>query len=130
MVTLPRSAVLTPVLLLFVAVCFSVIGELLLKHGVNRIGELSLEWSVLAPTFIRVFTTPAIVAGFALIFTGSLFWLAVISRVPLSYAYPLLSSSYIIVVLASWLFLGESLTANRIVGVLIICSGVVVVFRS
>ncbi|MBI4496767.1 MAG: EamA family transporter [Chloroflexi bacterium] len=127
---LSRSAVLTPLLLLLVAVAFSVTGELLLKYGVDRVGVLNLELAKLLPTLVRVFSTPAILAGFTLIFTGSIFWLSVISRVPLSYAYPLLSTSYVFVVLGSWFFLGETLTLHRIVGVLIICTGVVVVFRS
>ncbi len=121
---------LTPLILLAIAVGFTVTGELLLKHGVNQLGVLSLEPSDFIPLFLRVFTTPVIVAGFTLIFTGSLFWLAVISRVPLSYAYPLLSSSYVVVVVASWLFLGEQITLQRMAGVLIICTGVIVVFRS
>ncbi len=121
---------LTPILLLVVAISFSVCGELLLKYGVNRVGVLSLNPSELPTVLLQVFSTPAIVGGFGLIFTGSLFWLAVISRVPLSFAYPLLSSSYILVVFASWLLLGESLTAYRIVGVLIICTGVAVIYRS
>ena len=82
------------------------------------------------PTLLRAFTTPPIVLGFILLFAGSIFWLAVISRVDLSYAYPMLSLGYVIVVLASWLILHESVSWLRIIGVLIICLGVIVVSRS
>ncbi|MBI4301570.1 MAG: EamA family transporter [Chloroflexi bacterium] len=119
-----------PFLLLLVAVTFSVTGELLLKHGMNVVGELSFHSEVFFPTLRRAFSNPYVLVGFASIFTGSIFWLSVISRVALSYAYPMLSVSYILVVLASWLLLGEQITANRILGVLIICAGVYVVFRS
>lgn len=119
-----------PLVLLFVAVLFSVTGELLLKHGMNQNGVLELAPSTLLSTLFRVFTNPFILAGFILLFSGSIFWLAVISRVPLSYAYPLLSTSYILVVLASGVILGEHITWERIVGVLVIMLGVSLVFRS
>ncbi len=113
-----------------IAISLSVTGELLLKHGMNKVGVLSFQPDLLIPTMIRVFTTPFVLAGFAFFFGGSIFWLSVISRLPLSYAYPMLSSSYILVVLASWLILGEAINVTRIVGVFIIMGGVAVVFRS
>ena len=121
---------LLPLALLFVAILFSVIGELLLKHGMNRLGVLELSPALLFPGLVRAFTNPFVFMGFASIFAGSVFWLAVISRVPLSYAYPMLSTSYIMVLLASWLFLGEYITGVRILGVLVIMFGVSLVFWS
>ena len=119
-----------PFVLLLIAVSLSVTGELLLKYGMNKVGLLSFNAEVFLPTLWRAFSTPHVIAGFASIFLGSIFWLSVISRLPLSYAYPMLSVSYILVVIASWLLLGEQLTVNRVLGVFIICTGVVVVFRS
>ncbi|MSQ15068.1 MAG: multidrug resistance protein [Dehalococcoidia bacterium] len=121
---------LRPLAFLLVAVTFSAVGELLLKHGMNKVGVLSLQPEQILPSLLKVFTTPPIVLGFSSIFLGSIFWLAVISRVPLSYAYPMLSTSYVIVVVASWLLLGEQLTQMRIAGVLVICAGVAIVSRS
>jgi drug/metabolite transporter (DMT)-like permease len=122
--------VVRPFLLLLVAIAFTVSGELLLKAGMNQLGELNLEPSQAIPSLLRVFTTPIIVMGFTLIFTGSIFWLAVISRVPLSLAYPMLSLSYIFGVAGAWIFLGEAVTLQRMIGVAIICTGVIVVTRS
>jgi len=121
---------LRPFLILVVAITFSVSGELLLKDGMNKVGTLSFRPSLFLPTLWRAFTTPQIIIGFALAFIAAIFWLAVISRVQLSYAYPMLSLSYVIVLFASWLLLGESLSLTRLIGVFIICSGVYVVFRS
>ncbi len=105
-------------------------GELLLKQGMNRNGVLEVSPDTLLPTVGRLLTNPFILGGFTLIFSGSIFWLGVISRVPLSYAYPMLSTSYILVVGASWLFLGEEITLLRMVGVVVIILGVSLVFRS
>ncbi|MBI2907683.1 MAG: EamA family transporter [Chloroflexi bacterium] len=120
---------LRPFLLLLIALCFTVTGELLLKHGMNKVGVLGLQPSVFLPMLWRTFTTPQVVLGFASIFAGSIFWLAVISRLDLSLAYPMLSIGYIIVVIASWLLLGEQITGLRVLGTLIIMGGVFVITR-
>lgn len=119
-----------PFLLLLIAVLLSVSGELFLKHGMNRVGFLSLQLAELFPGLWRTFTTPAIIGGFALVFAGSIFWLAVLSRVELSWAYPMLSLGYVIGVVASWLLLGEQFNLFRLVGVLVVCTGVFIIARS
>ena len=127
---LKDPALLIVLVLLFVAILLSVTGELLLKHGVNQLGVLELHADNLVPVFIRVFTNPFVLLGFIFLFGGSIFWLSMISRVPLSYAYPMLSTSYILVLGASWLFLGEQINPVQIIGVLVIMLGVSLVFWS
>ena len=96
-----------PAALVFVSVCLTVSGELLLKHGMNQHGTFDLEPTTLAQSLMQVFSNPAILVGFGLIFSAGLFWLSAISRMNLSVAYPMLSTSYILVLVASALFLGE-----------------------
>lgn len=117
-------------LLLLVGLCFSVAGELMLKHGMNQVGRLDFTPGLLAAGLFRTFTNPYVLLGFASVFTASIFWLGVLSRAPLSWAWPLLSLSYVFGVLLSWLVLGESLSFSRLAGVLIICFGVFLVYRS
>ena len=67
----------------------------------------------------------------ALTYTSSVFfWLYALSRVDLSYAYPFLASSYVLVVTAAWWVLGESVPLERWVGLLVIVGGVVLVGKS
>ena len=115
--------------LLLVAITLSVTGETLLKKGMNGIGALDLSPATLLPAFWRVFTTPIIVIGFALIFGGSLFWLVVLSKWNLSLAYPLLSISYIASLFVGALFLNEQVTPMRVAGVLVIVAGVYLVTK-
>jgi len=116
--------------LLLIGILFSVSGELMLKHGMNKVGTLSLNPTLFISSLVRTFTTPYVLAGFALVFCGSIFWLAVISRIQLSIAYPMLSLSYVIALLASWRLFGEQPTATKLVGVVIIVLGVVVISRA
>ncbi len=57
-------------------------------------------------------------------------WLAALSRAPVSVAYPMLSLGYVVVAGVSVLWLGEPLSSGKILGIALICGGVVLVSRS
>ena len=115
--------------LLMVAMSLTVTGELLLKHGMNNHGELNVSGATLLPTAIKLFTNPFVLGGFVFVFSGALFWLAVLSRWDLAFAYPLLSISYIIGMVAAVIFLGERVSLTRVLGVLVIVVGVYLITR-
>lgn len=110
-------------ILLLTAICLTVAGELLLKAGMNEVGEFSPSLGVLW----RTFTQWQVILGFGLIFGGALFWLAVISRVDFSFAYPLLALSYVVSLIPAYFMLGEQITPNRVIGACIIMVGVIVI---
>lgn len=122
--TLKDRSLLLPFVLLSIAIVLTVSGELLLKQGMTRHGVLDLAPDTLVSNIGKLVTNPFVMGGFTLIFSGSIFWLSVISRVPLSFAYPMLSTSYILVVAASWFFLGEQISWLRLAGVFVIIAGV------
>ncbi|MBD3337122.1 MAG: EamA family transporter [Candidatus Eisenbacteria bacterium] len=119
---------LRAMLLLLIAILFTVAGELFLKHGMNRVGIVELERFL--PTMGRVLRTPQIWAGFGLIGVGALFWLAVLSRVDLSFAYPMLSFGYVLVLMFSALILREPVSPLRWLGAIVIVAGVYLISRS
>ncbi len=121
---------LAPYALLVVSVTLTVSGELLLKHGMNLHGEFVPQIDTLLPNLVRIFTNAYVLAGFSLIFSASILWLSVISRVPLSTAYPMLSLGYVLTVVLSAFVLKEAVPLAKIAGVLLIVSGVVLVARS
>lgn len=121
----PETARMTPEILglLIVAIILSNIGEVLLKIGVDRVGAITLD----PQTLIRALMQWQVIAGFALLFSGSLFWLAVISRTNLSIAYPLLAIGYVLVALFAFFVLKEPMSLTRWVGIAAIMGGVVLV---
>lgn len=125
----PHRKRLLPYILIFIAVVLTVTGELFLKHGMNQHGVLDLAPSTLLPTLWTVFTNRFVLIGFCFIFSASVFWLSAISRIHLSVAYPMLSTGYIIVVLASAVLFGEPLTWVRLLGVAVIMGGITLVFQ-
>ena len=57
-------------------------------------------------------------------------WVAALSKAPVSTAYPMLSLGYVVVAAVSVAWLGESLTPGKVLGIALICTGVVLVSRS
>jgi multidrug transporter EmrE-like cation transporter len=57
-------------------------------------------------------------------------WIAALSKAPVSTAYPMLSLGYVVVALVAVAWLGESLTPAKVLGIVLICAGVVLVSRS
>ena len=113
-------------LFLLGAISINIAGETTLKKGITQVGELQFT----PASLFKAFTTPAVIFGFALVFGASIFWLKVISREPLSWAYPMLAVGYLPLLVTSQEFLDEKITLQRLAGVLVVIVGVVMVFRS
>jgi drug/metabolite transporter (DMT)-like permease len=113
--------------LLLTASALTVIGEILLKLGVNAVGERVGAFSLDPTVLWATFTDWRVILGFALVFGGALFWLGVISRVNLSFAYPLLALNYVLILVPSRLLLNETITPTKIVGAVIVVVGVIVI---
>ncbi len=113
--------------LLIPAILLSTTGELLLKHGMNQIGHFDFTGGGLLAVLPRIALNIFVVLGFVGFGGGAVFWLAILSRVPLSLAYPALALSYLVVVVEAALFLKERVTWQRVVGVAVIVVGVIIV---
>jgi len=115
--------------LAFVAVALNAAAQLLLRNGVTGIGGgvTSLpHFMALLPRFL---TNPSILAGFGCYAVSAGLWLVVLSRLPVSIAYPLQSLGYVMVVVFAHLLLNESLTAHKLLAVALIVLGVVFLAR-
>ncbi len=105
-------------------------GQILLKQGMTRIGEITLVADQIPLILWRLATNPFVVGGLTLYAGGTVFWLAALSRVDLSFAYPFASLSYIIMLLASWQLFNENITLMRLAGTMVIGFGVFLISRS
>lgn len=116
--------------LLMTGVLLNAAAQLLIKAGTNRIGEFAFSLDNVVPIGTRIASSPFILGGCFLYLVSVVVWILALSRVPVSIAYPMLSVGYIVnAVLAWWLF-GESITAQKIVGIAFIMVGVYLVARS
>ncbi len=86
-------------LLVACSVLLGVLGQLFMKKGMLAIGPLG-DPSIMT-AFIVIFQ-PWVFSGLVSYGMAMVIWVAVLSRLDLSYAYPLLSSGYVLVALGSW----------------------------
>jgi drug/metabolite transporter (DMT)-like permease len=115
---------------ILIAILAAATGQILLKQGVTTIGALTITLGQLGDILWRLGTNPYVIIGLTAYVVGELFWLAALSRVDLSYAYPFASLSYVFMLAASWLVFNEDISWVRLLGTVIIGLGVFLVSRS
>lgn len=76
-----------------------------------------------------ILTDPWIFSGLSAAFVASLFWMMAMTKFQISYAYPFMSSAFILVLLISVPLFGETLNATKLIGTLLIVTGLVVLSR-
>ena len=116
----------------FTLIVFSVIlgsiGQILLKLGMNQVGKAEVLRPIeLIPILYRIFSTPLILIALIAYAVSLVFWLFVLSRLPLGVAYPLLAISYVINPVLAHIFFRENVSAYQIAGIIIICLGVFII---
>ena len=73
---------------------------------------------------------PFILGGMACYAISLVVWIMALSRVPVSIAYPMLAIGYLINALVAWQWLGEALSAQKLLGISFIIIGVVLITKS
>jgi drug/metabolite transporter (DMT)-like permease len=116
--------------LILLGVMLNAVAQLALKQGMRTIGYFEFHMGDLTRMLRVVAVNPYILAGLACYILSVAVWLLVLSRVDVSYAYPLLSVGYIVTALAAWLFLGETVGVTRWAGIAVTCLGVWLITRS
>ncbi len=114
---------------IIIAVTLSVAGQLFVKKGINLVGNLEFSSGLFA-TYLKLFISPYVILGVLIYFSSVFFWLYALTKVDLSYAVPFLALTYVLIIIASWMFLGETIPFIRWVGVMIICLGLYLISKS
>jgi drug/metabolite transporter (DMT)-like permease len=115
---------------IFTGIMLNALAQLLLKAGTNAVGAIHLDSAHLLPTFIKLATQLPILGGLACYVVSVGVWIIGLSRVDVTIAYPLLSLGYIVNAIGAWYFLGETMSAQRLVAVGVIMVGVALLARS
>jgi drug/metabolite transporter (DMT)-like permease len=110
-------------LILFTAL-LNTAAHLLLKVGMTRIGEFSFVSENFFPIALKVVSSPFIVVGLIVYVISVSMWLLVLSRVPVSTAYPMTSLAYIFNVLGAYILFSEHISLIQIMGIFVIIFGV------
>jgi multidrug transporter EmrE-like cation transporter len=105
-------------------------AQLLLKAGTNSLGALFTENERLVAGIFRILFNPFIFSGLLCYVLSVSFWIAALSKVPVSIAYPMLSIGYIVNAIAAYFLLSEELSLQKLLGIVIIILGVALIAKS
>lgn len=112
------------------SIVLSVAAQFSLKAGMSSLAvNLALAEPLSVKTAFDVLTNRYVFIGFALYGIGAIVWLGVLSRWDVSKAYPMVGLGFVLTA-AVGAVMGENITLIRLLGIGLICAGVLLVARS
>lgn len=119
---------------MFAAVCvgltiiLTVYGQLIIKWQLQGL-SLPVPFSEKVSFLISQLLKPWVLSGFVSAFLASLCWMAAMTRVKLSDAYPYTSLSLVLVLVFSHFLFGDAVTPAKLWGTLLVVAGLVTLSR-
>ena len=99
-------------------------SQLIVKWRSNAIEQFGA--SNFAGHLLKFIGDPYILSGYAAAFIASFAWLYVVTKLPLTVAFPIyIGITFAMVLLGGWFFLSETLTATKLLAVLLIFAGII-----
>lgn len=111
-------------------ILFTVYSQLIMRWQVGLAGPLPdglLNKTVFLGTLLL---NPWVLSGIVATFLGGVSWMLVMTRFEISYAYPFVSLSYILVLVAGVLLFNESFSVLKAVGTLVVVGGLIIIARN
>lgn len=117
--------------LILASVTLSAFAQLSFKYGVtgNATGTMHEEQSVIRG-LLAPLLEPGVLLGLALYAFGALLWIAVLSRVEVSQAYPFVGLGFVVTAILGYAFFGDTLSLQRIAGIGLVIGGIVLIAQS
>ncbi len=111
-------------------IVFTVYGQLILKWRIADYGELPVPFIDKVIFLIKLVIDPFILSGFLSAFIASLFWMAAMTKFDLSFAYPFMSASFVLVFVFSMLLFNEPFSFDKALGLFFIVMGIIITSRA
>jgi drug/metabolite transporter (DMT)-like permease len=89
-------------------------------------GNAQIIWMKIVYQFFN----PWILSAFGAAFLAAFCWMAAMTKLNLSYAYPFMSVSFILTIVLSGFIFHEPITLNKIIGAIFIVIGIIVATRT
>lgn len=116
--------------LILVSVTLASLAQLTLKAGMNQVTDATGTVTVSATSIKAIVTNVLVWGGLGLFGVSATVWIFVLSRTSLSFAYPFVALTYLIILLVDRFVLHESVPPVRWAGVGLIMAGIVLVSRT
>ncbi|MBI3350821.1 MAG: EamA family transporter [Burkholderiales bacterium] len=114
--------------LVLTAVVLNTAAQFVLKAGAHKLAQLSSAgWLQI---LLGAAFSPHILGGLALYVASFGLWIAVLAKLDVSVAYPMLSLGYVLAAVIAYFWLGEPVTMNKAIGIALVVAGVYFLART
>lgn len=117
-------------LYIFGTIIFTVYGQIMLKWRISKYGSLPVDFGDKVIFLLKLLLDPLILSGFVSAFIASMFWMAAMTKFDISYAYPFMSLSFVLVFLLSIAVFHEPVNLYKVIGLALIILGIIVTSKS
>lgn len=113
------------------SILLSSIAQITLKLGMSQPSVLHvMGQTALIPLFKAITTNFYVIAGLGLYFSSAAVWLFVLAKLDVSIAYPFVGIGFIITMLLAYFINGEPLTTMKVVGTIMITTGILLISKA
>lgn len=121
---------MNPYLYIVGTLLFTIYGQIVLKWRLKELKIILPEGLLNKVLYLtKLLFDPFVFSGFIAAFVASLFWMAAMTKFELTTAYPFMSLAPTLVFVIGVLFLGETFTVGKIIGLVLIIIGTVVTVK-
>ncbi|MFC2146244.1 EamA family transporter [Acidobacteriota bacterium] len=113
-------------LYIVVTILFTVYAQIVMKWRMSLKGELPQDFINKILFLLNSFRDPWVVSCYFSGLIAALAWMAAMTKFDLSFAYPFISLTFVLVLIFSGILLGEPIGLKKIIGLLIIIAGLIV----
>jgi len=120
---------MNPYFYIFSTILFTVYGQIVLKWRLSQLGQLPEGMYEKIMFLFKAVFDPFIFSGFFSAFLASFCWMAAMTHFEITKAYPFMSLAPTLVFIIGVLFLGETFTIGKVIGLVLIILGTIVTVK-
>ncbi len=114
---------------IFLTIVFTVYSQVIIKWQVSIAGDLPEDFYGKVHFLTLLLLKPWVLSAITCTFAAGVSWMVAMSKFDIGFAYPFVSIVYVLVLASGILFFDESLTLNKVLGIAIIITGIIVLSR-
>jgi len=108
------------------SILLTVFGQLAIKWQVLKAGAFPDDNGKKIWFLFHLLLNPWVISAFMAALLASVTWMAAMTKLQLSHAYPFMSLAFVLVIFLSALFFHEPLTAPKLIGIALVMLGLIV----
>lgn len=110
----------------FLTIMLTVYGQIVIKWQVLKAGALPADAAAKVQFLMHLVLHPWVLSAFLAAFLASVTWMAAMTKLQLSHAYPFMSLAFVLVILLSNVFFGEQVTTLKVAGIVLVVIGLAI----